>query len=60
MEAVCRALAEELKLKAADLIHPTRVAVTGRSVGPSLFHVLQVAGKERVIPRLRRAAASAT
>ena len=57
-EAACRALAQELKLKAADLIHPTRVAVTGRSVGPSLFHVLQVAGKERVVPRLRRAAAS--
>ena len=58
VEAACRALAQELKLKAADLIHPTRVAVTGRSVGPSLFHVLQVAGKERVVPRLRRAAAS--
>ncbi|MDO8729896.1 MAG: glutamate--tRNA ligase, partial [Candidatus Omnitrophota bacterium] len=55
-EAACRALAQELKLKAADLIHPTRVAVTGRSVGPSLFHVLQVAGKGRVIPRLRKAA----
>ena len=55
-EAACRALAGELKLKAADLIHPTRVAVTGRSVGPSLFHVLQVAGKGRVVPRLRQAA----
>jgi len=57
-EAACRALAGELKLKAADLIHPTRVAVTGRSVGPSLFHVLQVAGKERTLNRLRHAAAS--
>jgi len=55
-EAACRALAGELKLKAADLIHPARVAVTGRSVGPSLFHVLQVAGRQRVIPRLRQAA----
>ena len=57
-EAACRALAEELKLKAADLIHPTRVAVTGRSVGPSLFHVLQVAGKERTLSRLASAASS--
>ena len=55
-EAACRALAGELKLKAADLIHPTRVAVTGRSVGPSLFHVLQVAGRERTLSRLRQAA----
>ncbi len=57
-EAVCRTLAGELKLKAADLIHPARVAVTGRSVGPSLFHVLQVAGKERVITRLAAATSS--
>ncbi len=56
IESVCRSLAEELKLKAADLIHPARIAVTGRAVGPSLFHVLEVAGRERVIPRLRQAA----
>lgn len=58
IEAACRALAEELKVKAADLIHPARVAVTGRSVGPSLFHVLAVAGKERTVERLRHAAAT--
>jgi len=58
VETACRSLAEELKSKAADLIHPTRVAVTGRSVGPSLFHVLEVTGKERTVSRLRRAAAS--
>ncbi len=58
IEAACRSLAEESKLKAADLIHPARVAVTGRSVGPSLFHVLEVAGRDRVIPRLRQAAST--
>ena len=57
-ETACRELAGELKLKAADLIHPARVAVTGRAVGPSLFHVLEVAGRERVITRLRYAATS--
>lgn len=56
IEACCRALAEELKLKAADLIHPARVAVSGRSVGPSLFHLLAVAGRDRTLPRLRSAA----
>ncbi len=55
-EAACRELAAELKIKPAELIHPTRVAVTGRSVGPSLFHVLEVAGKEKTIKRLRAAA----
>lgn len=58
IEAACRALATELGLKAADLIHPTRVAVTGRSVGPSLFHILEVAGRDRTIPRLKSAAST--
>lgn len=56
IETACRDLAKEMNAKAADLIHPARVAVTGRSVGPSLFHVLEVTGKERVILRLREAA----
>lgn len=60
IESACRQLAEARGVKAAELIHPARVAVTGRSVGPSLFHVLAVAGKERVIPRLRRAAEGRT
>lgn len=56
LEQACRQLAGELNVKPAELIHPTRVAVTGRSVGPSLFHVLEVAGKERTISRLCEAA----
>jgi glutamyl-tRNA synthetase len=56
IEAACRELAGEMSVKAAELIHPTRVAVTGRSVGPSLFHVLEIAGKERTVSRLREAA----
>ncbi len=56
IEAACRSIAEQLKVKAAELIHPARVAVTGRAVGPSLFHVLAVSGKERTISRLLHAA----
>lgn len=55
IEGACRQLAQELQLKAAELIHPARVAVTGRSVGPSLFHILEIAGRQRVISRLRHA-----
>ncbi|MBI1952680.1 MAG: glutamate--tRNA ligase [Candidatus Omnitrophica bacterium] len=58
IESACRGLADELKAKAAELIHPARVAVTGRSVGPSLFHVLAVAGRDRALRRLRLAAGS--
>jgi glutamyl/glutaminyl-tRNA synthetase len=38
----------------AALVHPARVAVSGRSVGPSLYHMLEVMGKERVLARFDR------
>jgi len=40
--------------KPAEFIHPARVAVSGRSVGPSLYHMLEVLGKERVLARMQR------
>ena len=53
LEEALRSLSVELKIKAAALIHPCRVALTGRSVGPPLFDVIQVLGKERALTRLR-------
>jgi glutamyl-tRNA synthetase len=53
-EAVQRA-ADELGLKRGDVIHPTRVAATGRPVGPGLFETLWALGRERVLKRLRAA-----
>ena len=52
IETVCRELAGELKLKSKDLIHPTRVAVTGRAVSPGLFETMSILGKEKVIKRI--------
>jgi len=40
------------------LVHPTRLACTGNPAGPSLYHLLEVLGKERVLQRLDRALAS--
>jgi glutamyl-tRNA synthetase len=37
------------------LVHPTRLICTGRTVGPSLYHLLEVLGKERVLQRFDRA-----
>ena len=54
-EAACRELAEELKIKAADIIHPVRVAVSGRMMGPGLFELLEVLGKGKVLKRLEQA-----
>jgi glutamyl/glutaminyl-tRNA synthetase len=55
LEAALKALAAQLGVKAAELIHPCRVAASGKSAGPSLYHMLEVLGRERVLARLRRA-----
>ena len=55
IEAACRELADELKIKAADIIHPVRVAVSGRAMGPGLFELLEVLGREKVLKRLELA-----
>ncbi len=55
IETTIRGLAEELGIRAGKVIHPTRLACTGRTVGPSLFHLLEVLGKERVLEKLDNA-----
>lgn len=55
VEEAVRAAAEELGVKAGEVIHPTRVAATGRMVGPSLFDALAVLGRDRVLQRIRYA-----
>ena len=55
LEAALRALAEANGVKAAALIHATRVAVTGRAVSPGLFEVLELLGRDRSSARLREA-----
>jgi glutamyl-tRNA synthetase len=55
LESALRTLAESRGVKAAPLIHATRVAVTGRTVSPGLFDVLELMGPERVAARVRDA-----
>ncbi len=55
-EKALRDLADEKGVKAGLLINATRVALTGQAVAPSLFEVMLVMGRERVISRLRGAA----
>jgi glutamyl/glutaminyl-tRNA synthetase len=55
LEATLRALAELRQVKAAALIHAARVAVTGRAASPGLFEMLELAGRDRVVARLRHA-----
>jgi len=54
IESALKNLAQKLGGKTGDLVHPARVAVSGRTVGPSLYHMLEVMGKERVLKRFDR------
>ena len=56
IEQVLRSTAERAGVKAAALIHATRVAVTGRAVSAGLFDVLALLGRDRVVHRIRRMA----
>ncbi len=56
IEDAVRKLSEELKIKTSKLIHPTRLALSGRQTGPGLFEMMEVLGKEIVVKRLRFAA----
>lgn len=54
-EETVNSIAEEMQSERAPIIHTLRVATTGRTVGPGLFELLSVLGKERVLARLHRA-----
>lgn len=54
IEAGFRGLVKELNIEAKTLIHPIRVALTGKTIGPGLFEVIYYLGKERAIQRLSR------
>jgi glutamyl-tRNA synthetase len=57
LEAALKETAKTLGVKAGVLVHPCRLAVTGKTSGPSLYHLLQVLGKERVLARIEKAMA---
>jgi glutamyl-tRNA synthetase len=54
LEATLKNVAGELGVKAGVLVHPARLACTGNAAGPSLYHLLEVLGKDRVLQRLER------
>ncbi len=54
IEEAFRELVKELNIESKALIHPIRVALTGKTVGPGLFEVIYYLGKERAKKRLSR------
>jgi len=56
IEEACRVMAEEKKVKAGQIIHPTRMAISGMTQGAGLFEMMETLGKDKVIERMKKAA----
>ncbi len=55
VETCFKAVMERNQIKLGKIAQPVRVALTGKTVSPGLFEVMEVLGKERTISRLRNA-----
>ena len=54
LESLLRSAAEEFSIKLGQLAAPLRVAITGRSVSPSLFEVMSILGKQESLKRIEQ------
>ncbi|MDR3275464.1 MAG: glutamate--tRNA ligase [Endomicrobium sp.] len=52
LEKYARDLAKEKNIKTGQVFHPIRVAISGRTQGPSLFHMMELMGKDEVVRRI--------
>ena len=55
LEEVVRQFAERNGCNASQVIHPLRVAVTGKQIGPGVFECVEIIGREKVLERIDRA-----
>jgi glutamyl-tRNA synthetase len=53
--ATFKSVAQELEVKTGVLVHPARLACCGATAGPSLYHLMAILGKPRVLQLLDRA-----
>ncbi|WP_155317185.1 glutamate--tRNA ligase [Desulfosarcina alkanivorans] len=56
-EGAFKRVMDETGLGFGKIAQPVRVALTGTTVSPGIFEVIEVLGKERVLDRLKRAVA---
>ncbi len=54
LETVFRKIAQDLAMKLGKAAQPIRVALTGATISPGLFEIIDVLGKETVLKRLRK------
>jgi len=55
VEEGLRSLAEEKDIPAGRIIHPARLAVSGLSMGPGLFELMELLGRDTCVRRIRMA-----
>ena len=55
MGAALAATAKELGVKNGVLVHPARLACTGNTSGPSLYHLIAILGKVKALRRMDQA-----
>ena len=60
IEQIVRSFAEEEQLKLGKVAQPLRAALTGRSVSPGVFDVMETLGREETLARLDDAATGRT
>jgi len=54
LEHLLTRVAEERGVKPSDIVHPVRVAVTGRTIGFGLFETLAILGRASCLARIQR------
>lgn len=55
LETALRQQAQEMGIKAGDLIHPTRLAISGRSSTPGIFELMELLGRDLCLQRINKA-----
>jgi len=58
IEVIFKQLAESRQVKLGAIIHPCRLALSGRLETPPMYDVVEILGKNKVIQRLEAAIAS--
>ncbi len=54
IETVLKTLATQFGVKLGAFLQPVRVMLTGSTAGPSMYHLVEILGREKVLERLDR------
>ncbi len=55
LQRIFQEIIDEYGLKLVNVAQPVRVALTGGTVSPGIFEVMEILGKDKVLERLKRA-----